>query len=73
MEPRSFDAIAGPDRFATSDEIRAAICFLPDYFIEYVPETLWEVASDLGGHVLINMRDEDEVLTIVEKLDTALN
>ena len=71
METESFDAIAGPDRFATSDEIRAALCSLPDCFYEPVPDRMWEVVSDLGGHVLIDTEDED--LTLFEKLDGTAN
>jgi hypothetical protein len=66
-----FDAKAGPDRFSTSDEIRAAISFLPDFFVEENNKH-WEVASDLGGHVLIDI-EEEEALTFLEKLDTTAN
>jgi hypothetical protein len=71
MEMGPFDAKAEPDRFATSDEIRAAISFLPDFFVE---ENIrqWEVASDLGGYVLVNI-DEQEALNLLEKLDTTIN
>jgi hypothetical protein len=70
MEMAPFDAKAGPDRFSTSDEIRAALSFLPDLLVECANDRLWEVPSDLGGHVLI---EEDEVLTLLEKLDTTAN
>jgi len=66
-----FDAKAGPDRFSTSDEIRAAISFLPEFFVEGNNKQ-WEVASDLGGHVLIDM-EEEEGLTLQEDLDTTAN
>jgi hypothetical protein len=72
MEMGPFDAQARPDRFSTSDEIRAALCFLPDYSMEGASEELWEVESDLGGHVLIQAEDQ-EVLTLLEKLDTQPN
>jgi hypothetical protein len=68
---RPFDASAGPDRFSTSDEIRAAISFLPDFLVEDANATPREVASDLGGHVLIDI--EEEALTLLEKLDSTAN
>jgi hypothetical protein len=71
MEVGPFDAKAGPDRFSTSDEIRAAISFLPDFFVEGNHKQ-WEVASDLGGHVLIDI-EEEEAVTLLEKLDTTAN
>ena len=71
METGPFDAKAEPDRFSTSDEIRAAISFLPDFFVEG-NNRQWEVASDLGGHVLVDI-DEREVLILLEKLDTTTN
>ena len=66
-----FDVKAGPDRFSTSDEIRAAISFLPEFFVEGNNKQ-WEVASDLGGHVLIDI-EEEEGLTLQEELDTTAN
>jgi len=72
MEIGPFDAKAEPDRFSTSDEIRAALSFLPDFSVEFENNRLWEVASDLGGHVLIENEDS-EVLTLLENLDTTAN
>jgi hypothetical protein len=71
MEMGPFDVKAGPDRFSTSDEIRAAISFLPEFFVEGNNKQ-WEVASDLGGHVLIDI-EEEEGLTLQEELDTTAN
>lgn len=67
----SLDAKAEPDRFSTSDEIRAAISFLPEFFVEGKNEH-WEVASDRGGHVLIEI-EEEEALALLEKLDATTN
>jgi hypothetical protein len=72
MEMGYFDAKAGPDRFSTSDEIRAALCSVRGLFMECEKEGPWEVASDQGGHVLIET-EEGEILTLVEKLDTTAN
>jgi hypothetical protein len=72
MEMRPFDAKAEPDRFSTSDEIRAALSFMPGLTVELENDRLWEVASDLGGHVLIETED-DEVLALLERLDTTAN
>ena len=71
MELGPFDVKAGPDRFSTSDEIRAAISFLPEFFVEGNNKQ-WEVASDLGGHMLIDI-EEEEGLTLQEELDTTAN
>ena len=72
MEMQPFEAKAGPDRFATSDEIRAALSFLPDSFMESAEDKPWEVASDFGGYVLIET-EEDHGLTLLEKLDATVN
>jgi hypothetical protein len=72
MEMGSVDAQAKPDRFSTSDEIRAALSFLPDFYVENSKDVLWEVESDLGGHVLIETEDES-VLTLLEEFDTRPN
>lgn len=72
MEIGPFDAQAGPDRFSTSDEIRSALSFLPGLFVEDAKDGPWEVASDRGGHVLIDL-GTDEALTLLEKLDTTSN
>lgn len=72
MEMGSFDAQARPDRFSTSDEIRAALSFMPDFHMEAAQDELWEVESDLGGHVLIEAEDK-EVLTLLEQLDARPN
>jgi hypothetical protein len=71
MEMGPFDVKAGPDRFSTNDEIRAAISFLPEFFVEGNNKRL-EVGSDLGGHVLIEI-EEEEGLTLLEKLDPTAN
>ena len=70
MEMGPFDVKAGPDRFSTTDEIRAALSFLPDLFAKGTNDLPWEVASDLGGYVIIDAED-DEVLALLEKLDAA--
>jgi hypothetical protein len=72
MEMGPFGASIGSDRFSTCDEIRAALSCLPDFFLEAPTETVWEVESDLGGRVLIET-DDAEVLTLLEKLDPAVN
>ena len=72
METRFVDAPAKPDRFSTSDEIRAALSFLPDFYMENAKGVLWEVESDLGGHVLIDTEHE-AIMTLLEELDTRPN
>jgi hypothetical protein len=65
---------AGPDRFATNDEIRAALSFLPDFFLECEKGSIWEVESDMGGWVLIRTEEDDqESMILFEKLDATLN
>jgi hypothetical protein len=66
------DAKAGSDRFSTCDEIRAALSSFPEMFPDASRGNLWEIASDLGGRVLIETEDE-EVLTILERLDPTAN
>lgn len=66
------DAKPGPDRFSSSDEIRAALSFPSDCYVECANGRLWEVPSDLGGHVLIDAEEAD-ALTLFEKMDTAAN
>ncbi|HEV7968612.1 MAG TPA: hypothetical protein VGP19_13630 [Candidatus Acidoferrales bacterium] len=72
MTVESFESQAGPDRFATYDEIRAALSSLSDCFLECQKTALWEVASDRGGYVLIES-EKEETLTLLETLDTAAN
>lgn len=72
MEMGTLDAKAGPDRFSTSDEIRAALSLPSDFSVERANDRLWEVPSDLGGHVLIDAEEAD-ALVLFAKLDTTAN
>lgn len=72
METGPFDVKGGSDRFATSDEIRAALASLPDFCWKSAPDSLWEVDSDLGGRVLIEAGEMEE-LTLLERLDAVPN
>ena len=72
MRLESFDAESRPDRLATNDEIRAALSLLPDFFVESEKDKLCEVASDLGGRVLVEP-EEEGILSFLEKLDTTAN
>ena len=72
MEIVPFDATAQPDRFATCEEIREALSFIPDLSVQFRGDRLWEVPSDLGGHVLIESEDE-KVLALLERLDPTAN
>lgn len=74
MELGPFDTEAGPDRFATNDEIRTALSLLTDSFIACEKDNLWEVASDLGGRVLVEIeKEEDGALIFLEGLDAITN
>ena len=68
MDRGELSAKAGIDRISTSDEIRAALSLLPDVYVEKVNDKSWEIPSDLGGYVRVDM-EHDEALTLVEKLD----
>jgi hypothetical protein len=72
MTLETLNSIAKPDRFATNDEVRAALSSSTDVSVESEQDSLWEVPSDLGGHVLIELEDEG-VLTLLETLDTTAN
>ena len=72
MTLERFDGKAGLDRFATNDEIRAALSSLPGFFVDCDKDNIWEVESDLGGSVLIDTEHE-EFLTLLAKLDTTAN
>ena len=61
----------GLDRLATSEEIRTAISLLPNYIFEVENETLFEVSSDLGGFVQVNL--EEEVLELIEGANETVN
>jgi hypothetical protein len=67
-----FDAKSGSDRFSTCDEIRAALSCMPDSLMESAKDELWEVESDMGGHVLIETGDT-EMLTMLEPVDPTVN
>jgi hypothetical protein len=73
MEIELMDANAGPDRFATCDEVRAALSFLPDFVMENIKDSFWEVPSDFGGYKLIEINEEEEELTLYEKLNSLSN
>jgi hypothetical protein len=72
METGPFDVKARADRFATCDEIRAALASLPDFCLGSSPDSPWEVDSDSGGRVLIETGESEE-LALLERLDTAPN
>ena len=66
-------AQTGSDRFSTSDEVRAALCCLPDFLLEFSTEgSSWEVDMDLGGRVRIELEDV-EVLRLLQGLDPTAN
>ena len=71
MTVEPLEATVGLDRFATNDEVRAALSSLPGFF-ECEKDAFWEVESDLGGSVLVETGGE-EILTLLEKLDTTAN
>jgi hypothetical protein len=70
MDSGELSAKVGIDRISTSDEIRAALSLLPDVYMEKVNDKLWEIPSDLGGYVLVDM-EHDEARTLVERLNAA--
>ena len=70
MEP--FDVSIRPDRLATNEEIRSALSFVPDICVEDQSDSGWEVASDLGGYVRIELAG-DNLLTLIEQLDGSAN
>jgi hypothetical protein len=72
MDRGELSAKAGTDRISTSDEIRAALSLRPDVYVEKANGKLWEIPSDLGGYVLVDM-EHDEARTLVEKLNAAGN
>jgi hypothetical protein len=67
------DVNSAPDRFATCDEVRAALSLLPDFVMENIKESFWEVPSDFGGYQLIEINEEEEELTLYEKLNSLCN
>jgi hypothetical protein len=74
MEIGSMDANAGLDRFATMDEIQAALTVVPDVFIPCETDNLWEVQSDRGGYVRITTGEEgSSLLSLFEKVDSTIN
>jgi hypothetical protein len=72
MEMEAFDVDTAPDRFATIDEIRAALRTLPDLYFGFTNGTLWEIASDTGGFVSLEMEDV-EALRSFAKIDAPAN
>ena len=72
MEMGPVDAKAGSDRFATCDEIRAALFSLHDLFLESPNENDSEIDSELGGQVLFGT-DDDELLKLLVRLNMPVN
>jgi hypothetical protein len=73
MEMELLDANSGPDRFATCDEVRAALSLLPDFLRANIKDSLWEVPSDCGGYKLIEINEEEQGLLLYEKLNSLSN
>jgi hypothetical protein len=73
MEIELMVAISGPDRFATCDEVRAALSLLPDFAMDNINDSFWEVPSDCGGYELVQINEEGEELTLYEKLNSLAN
>jgi hypothetical protein len=73
MEIELLQAKAGPDRFATCDEVRAALSFLPDFLMDSIKNSFWEVPSDFGGYKLVEINEEDDGMTLYEKLNSLSN
>lgn len=65
MDREPFDVNTRPDRFATSDEIRSALAFFPDIFVDGRNDG-WEIASDLGGYVRIELDDGDSLALVAD-------
>lgn len=55
------------DRPATSEEIRAAISLWSERNDELVPESVWEIAADVGGYVRVPS-PELQTLRLIEDL-----
>lgn len=72
MKVEPFDVSIRPDRLATTDEVRSALSFLPDICVDDENDSGWEVASDLGGYVRIELAG-DNLLTLIEQLDGSAN
>lgn len=70
METELCDVSTRPDRFATSDEIRSALSFLPHVFFKDDSDDGWEIASDLGGYVRIELEGEQPIL-VGQEIDEA--
>ena len=74
MEIGPLDANAGLDRFATMDEIQAALTVVPDMSLPCDTESFWEVRSDLGGYIRISTEAEGtSLLSMFEESDTQTN
>lgn len=73
MEIELLDGNSGLDRFATCDEVRAALSLLPQFMLERIKDSFWEVPSDCGGYQLIEINEEGEDMTLYEKLNSLAN
>lgn len=73
METELIIASSGPDRFATCDEVRAALSLLPDFLMDSIRNSFWEVPSDSGGYQLVEINEEEEGMTLYERLNSMSN
>jgi hypothetical protein len=64
---------SGPDRFATCDEVRAALSMLPDFLLDNIRDSFWEVPCDSGGYQLVEINEEEDGMTMYEKLNSMSN
>jgi hypothetical protein len=62
-----------PDRFATCDEVRAALSLLPDFLMDNIKDSFWEIPCDSGGYKLVEINEEEDELTMYEKLNSMSN
>jgi hypothetical protein len=73
VETELITANSEPDRFATCDEVRAALSLLPDFLLENITDSFWEVPCDSGGYKLVEINEEEDGLTMYEKLNSMTN
>jgi hypothetical protein len=73
METELIIASSEPDRFATCDEVRAALSLLPGFLLDNISDSFWEVPSDSGGYTLVEINEEEDGMTMYEKLNSMTN
>lgn len=71
MKAEPSETKTGLDRMATAEEVQSAFSLIPDFTFEMGKEAFFEIPSDRGGYV--HMEIEEGVLELLATSDEVVN